>query len=104
MKGRRSDIDLTGNKVNELFVRGEGPRIKNKPTWECECSCGKICYRLTNDLVSGKVKSCGHLRGRNSSLDLTGRQFNDLTALYYAFTKGKKDTGTVNVRVVKNAM
>lgn len=90
MKGRRSDIDLTGKKINELFVRGEGPRIKNKPTWECECSCGKICYKLTNEIISGNVKSCGHLRGRNSSLDLTGRQFNDLTALYYAFTKGKK--------------
>lgn len=88
MQGRRSDIDLTGKQFYELFVKGEGPRINNKPTWDCICSCGKECYYLTNDLKSGRRKSCGHLIGHNKALDLTGKVFYDLTVQYRVPNKG----------------
>ena len=88
MQGRRADIDLTGKQFYELFVKGEGPRINNKPTWNCLCSCGKECNCLTNDLISGKKKSCGHLRGKSRTLDLTGRTFFDLIVQYKLPNKG----------------
>jgi len=82
MQGRKKEYDLEGKTFGELFVKGEGPRINNKPTWQCLCSCGKECTATTRDLVSGKKKSCGHLRGHSRELDLTGKVFNDLTVLY----------------------
>lgn len=82
MQGRRKDIDLIGKTYGELFVKGEGPRVNNKPTWLCLCSCGKECTATTRDLLSGKKKSCGHLRGHSTELDLTGQTFDDLTVLY----------------------
>ena len=97
MKGRRSDIDLTGQQFYELFVKGEGPRIKNKPTWDCECSCGVECFCYTFELKSGKKKSCGHLRGRSKALDLTGQVFNDLTVQYRVPNKGTGKSNSGNV-------
>lgn len=82
MQGRRKDIELIGKQFYELTVISEGPRIKNKPTWNCQCSCGKQCNVTTYYLLSGRKKSCGHLRGQSRTLDLTGQVFNDLTILY----------------------
>lgn len=97
MQGRRSDIDLTGQQFYELFVKGEGPRINNKPSWECICSCGKTCYYSTYELQSGKRKSCGHLRGLARKLDLTGKVFNDLTVLYEVPNKGTGKGSSGNI-------
>ena len=83
MMGRRADIDLTGQTFFELFVKGPSNiRIRNRPTWDCVCSCGQECNYTTAELKSGKRKSCGHLRGQSRTLDLTGMVFTDLTVLY----------------------
>ena len=87
MQGRRKDINLIGQTFSELTVIGEGERIKNKPTWKCICSCGSICYATTYELKSNVRKSCGHLRGKSRLLDLSGKQFNDLTVLYQVENK-----------------
>ena len=93
MRGRRSDIDLTGKTFNELFVNGQSNLRKGRsPAWDCTCSCGKNCLFITNELLSGKAKSCGHLRGQARTLDLTGKIFSDLTVLYKVANKGTGKT------------
>ena len=83
MKGRKTDIDFTGQTINELFVIGASEQRKGRcPAWDCKCSCGKICLFTTYELRSGRAKSCGHLRGQSRTLNLTGKKFFDLTVLY----------------------
>ena len=98
MMGRRANLDLTGQQFHELFVKGSSDiRVRNSPTWECICTCGETCFCLTNDLLSGKKKSCGHLRGRTTALDLTGQTFFDLTVLYKAPNKGMNKSPSGNI-------
>jgi len=82
VQDRRKNIDLTGQTFGKLYVKGEGPRVKNKPTWSCLCLCGIECTATTHELLSSRKKSCGHLRGHSRDLDLTGQVFYDLTVLY----------------------
>lgn len=90
MKGRKASLDLTGRTFNELFVLGEGPRINNHPTWLCRCSCGNECTALTNELLSGHKKACGHLRGGNNSINLIGNTYGDLVVLSRVGARKKK--------------
>ena len=49
-----------GQKINHLTVVGIveiGPR--GGCTWLCQCDCGECCEVRSQDLSSGKVKSCG---------------------------------------------
>ena len=59
--------DLTGQKFGKLTViRLLGSDIsligrtsnEKKNIWECQCECGGIINRTTNELTSGNVKSC----------------------------------------------
>ena len=97
MQGRRNTIDLTNQQFGELFVIGEGARKNNRPAWLCKCSCGKECLHTTNELLSGRHKSCGHLRGKQRALDLTGQQFNSLTVLYKVENKGNGKAKSGNI-------
>ena len=98
MMGRRANINLTGKQFYELFVKGPSDiRIRNHPTWDCICSCGKTCNYTTNELLSGKRKSCGHLVGQSRTLDLTGRTFFDLTVLYKVKNKGSERSKSGNI-------
>ena len=74
-------IDETGNKYGCLVVlRLSGKRKRNKPTWLCQCVCGKTHEALGQPLRAGRVKSCGcyklaHLPkrrffGRKNPLDM----------------------------------
>jgi len=36
-------------------------RKRKNIVWKCLCDCGIICFRITADLVKGRVKSCGCL-------------------------------------------
>ena len=56
-------IDETGNQHGRLTVLGlSGNRKRMKPTWLCQCACGKQLEAVGRDLRSGAVKSCGCLR------------------------------------------
>lgn len=54
-------LDLTGLKFNGLFVvkKHHQKTKRGKIMWECLCDCGKIAFRVSDQLKSGKVKSCG---------------------------------------------
>lgn len=36
--------------------------------WLCRCDCGKECYVERQKLISGRTKSCGHLRATSMSM------------------------------------
>lgn len=60
---RRNIKDLSGMKIGELTViRRTDERRNGSVVWECQCSCGKVCYVTSNNLSQGTVKSCGHLK------------------------------------------
>jgi len=53
--------DLSGQRFGILTVerRGEDDQRNQKVTWICKCDCGNVKPVRSNDLVRGKVTSCG---------------------------------------------
>jgi len=57
--GRKS-IDLTGQVFEHLYVvKRAGSTEYGNPIWICNCNCGNTTIVPTNNLTSGKTKSCG---------------------------------------------
>ena len=55
--------ELTGMTFGRLLVLGkEGQDENGRWFWYARCVCGTITYARTDDLVGGRVKSCGCLR------------------------------------------
>lgn len=83
---RRGSIaeDLTGQKFGKLTVLFRGPNQNGRVMWQCRCDCGKEHAASAHDLKAGKCKSCGCGCSRSGRyyVDLSGRQFGRLTALY----------------------
>lgn len=54
-------IDLTGLKFNDMKVlyRVENGKNRSGASWKCQCECGTIKIIRSEDLRTGKVKSCG---------------------------------------------
>lgn len=80
--------DLTDYKFGQLKVI----EYIGNSKWKCQCDCGKITEVKTSSLNSGKTKSCGCLRGKNTKNnirnmspkeDLTNKTFGYLTPVYY---------------------
>ncbi len=68
-----------GMKINELTLLKSTPyHSGTNIIWQCQCSCGKICYISSNNLNA--QQSCGHIE-RKSLKDITGQKFGKLTAL-----------------------
>lgn len=71
-------IDMTGwkmwehgvpdSKLTIIGLNEEKTNLKHMAMWECKCSCGseKIVIATRNDLVNGKVRSCGCLKAENN--------------------------------------
>jgi hypothetical protein len=52
--------DITGNKYGKLTVIKRIPNISARTTrWLCKCDCGKLHEVNKNNLINGKVSSCG---------------------------------------------
>jgi len=47
---------------NLLVISLNGKDNNNRLVWDCVCICGNTCKATTADLISGHVKSCGHLK------------------------------------------
>ncbi len=58
-------IDLTGQKFGQLKVLYRtsdrvSPAGHRKTMWRCQCDCGRTTNVSTDNLRSGKAKTCGH--------------------------------------------
>lgn len=78
----RKTEDLTGKKFGLLTVLSKTDEVRGSNTvWECRCDCGNIVRVRGSSLSSGNTRSCGCLRRKNASKDLTGKRFGNLTAV-----------------------
>ena len=59
--------DLTNQRFGRLTVLKPGPNKGQKTTWICQCDCGNITTVMTNQLTSGKTKSCGCFQKEQAS-------------------------------------
>lgn len=50
--------------------------------WHCRCDCGNYRDVISSSLTSGKVTACLECTKLNRQKDITGQQFDNLTALY----------------------
>lgn len=76
--------DLAGRRFGKLTVLERAENKYRRVAWICLCDCGKTCTVTAHDLKNGHVKACGcqrHLREKGM-IDITGRRFGRLTALY----------------------
>lgn len=83
---RRGNLaeDLTGRVFGELTVLNRVENRNSRTCWLCRCSCGREKVVSAHDLKAGKTRSCGAAEHRcgHRQVDLTGKQFGRLTALY----------------------
>lgn len=54
---------LIGQRFGLLVVNKEVPSESNQRRWECECDCGNIVYRTSNELK--RFYSCGCLQNKS---------------------------------------
>lgn len=51
---------IGGQTFNQLTVLCRAGRtLHGKTLWKCLCLCGKETIKITNEIISGKVRSCG---------------------------------------------
>lgn len=63
--------DYTGQKNNKLLLmRYIGQNNHKCYIYETLCECGKIFICEANDVISGKIKSCGCVRYKGKSVDV----------------------------------
>lgn len=59
--------DLTGQRFGRLIVTKRAGSDKwRRATWECQCDCGEVRVEYSNNLLMGRVKSCGCLRSEKN--------------------------------------
>ncbi len=52
-----------GDRVGELTLHSSYlVGVKSRRYWRCRCSCGKLHTARQDALLSGKIRSCGHLQ------------------------------------------
>lgn len=53
---------LAGLRFGRLQIIKQVGARNRRSLWLCECECGNVIERTSNDLVHGRVKSCGCLK------------------------------------------
>lgn len=101
--------NLIGQKFNRLTVLEQNGRQCGKVVWKCRCDCGNEVNVIGSNLTSNKIKSCGCLKkekqtqwGASTLIDITGKQYGELTVLSRAFDKEQefKEAGTKKVHPI----
>lgn len=61
---RKTQIVAGERYARLLTIREALPeeRLGDRPTWLCQCDCGKLTFTRSSHLVSGNTKSCGCLK------------------------------------------
>jgi hypothetical protein len=80
--------NLTGMVFGLLSVISKGENIGKNTAWKCKCECGKIKNVLTYNLLSGKSKSCGCVRG--NKLRIFSKTHGESKTRLYGIYKGMK--------------
>lgn len=81
-RGRTAD-DLSGKVFGRLTVLERAENKRGLVVWKCRCSCGNLINATAHDLKMGLKKSCGCLKKEaRNKLDITGKRFGKLVALY----------------------
>lgn len=75
------------HKINDLSGQRFGKLVAlqydhEKKKWLCQCDCGKQWYVRADHLVGHRVISCGCSKRERLSVDLSGKRFGKLVALY----------------------
>lgn len=81
--------DLTGKRFGRLVVEQLDYTANKVSFWKCRCDCGNEKTIRGACLTTGHTKSCGCLHKKALLKDLTGKKFNYLTVISYAYKKGK---------------
>lgn len=79
--------DLIGKTFTYLTVVERCGSRNNHALWHCKCKCGKDVYAVTEELTTGKTKSCGCYKqemAHGRLEDFAGRKVGRLTVLEYA--------------------
>lgn len=77
--------DLTGVAFGNLTAtRATSKRYKGYILWECICSCGKTMFYDCSRLMSGRVKSCGCLKTRQSYTHPNFKGFGSVPLKYFS--------------------
>lgn len=90
--GGRETIDETGKQYGNLTVIRQAETNSHDAYWECICTCGNKTIVRGTDLRSGRVKSCGCLRGKigpNALIDETGNRYGRLIVIERVDNRGK---------------
>ena len=74
--------DLTDMKFGELTAIKIVDSTPNGKVWECKCSCGNVVNVISTRLLSGKTKSCGHIKREHKRIkEIVGKKFGRLEVL-----------------------
>ena len=73
-------IGQTFNELTILNVKKEEGKPNIIWKFECLCSCGEKVVKRANQVLSGRARSCGHLKKKDYS-NLIGQKFGELTIL-----------------------
>lgn len=77
--------DLAGMRFGKLVAIAETDERKYRQAiWQCKCDCGNYHKVSRGALISGLTRSCGCTKHIPRREDLTGQQFERLTALSVA--------------------
>lgn len=91
--------NLAGQTFGELTVLEQADRVPGKRGiwWKCRCSCGNELEVLGTLMVNGRKLNCGGpLHEKNYAyVDITGKRFHRLTAMYRVRTKMQKNNSVI---------
>jgi hypothetical protein len=83
----RKALDLTDKQYGLWTVLYRVENSKHgKTQWMCRCDCGIAKVVTSNSLVSGNSTSCGC----NTTRDLAGRMFGDMTVIAADYSTGRR--------------
>lgn len=80
---RNTADNLVGQQFGKLVVLSREPNNKDgRSMWLCRCECGNEVVIMGKHLKSGNTKSCGCLKHKHQTSDISGSRFGRLVTEY----------------------